>query len=170
MSTQAQEVERLAGSCHLLEFQSVKQKRVTRSTYAAELNGLADSIEQAYATRVSLVELLDSELQKAQYASPADIIKALRHGLAEKSPRLTAYTDARSVYDSITVPDFHLPTEASQGLVLLALRDEVHARRIDINWVDTRWMLADAMTKGSVSRDQITQAAGGDIELPCGSL
>eukprot|EP00971_Amphidinium_carterae_P035623 701342-Amphidinium_carterae.1 len=145
MSTQAQEVDRLAGSCHLLDFQSVKQKRVTRSTYTAELNGLADSVEQAYATRVSLVELLDPELQKAQYASPADTVKALHF------------------------PDFHLPTEASQGLVLLALRDEVHAR-IDINWVDTRWMLADAMTKGSVSRDQITQAAGGDIELPSGSL
>eukprot|EP00971_Amphidinium_carterae_P179368 3557918-Amphidinium_carterae.1 len=103
-------------------------------------------MEQAYSTRVSLVELLDPELQ---YASSTDIDKALRHGLAEKSPGLAACTDARSVYDSITVPDFHLPTEASQGLVLLALRDEVRERKIDINWVDTRWMLADALTKGS---------------------
>eukprot|EP00971_Amphidinium_carterae_P231388 4592138-Amphidinium_carterae.2 len=85
-------------------------------------------------------------------------------------PALAAYTDARSVYDSIVVPDFHLPTEASQGLVLLSLRDEIRQRRIDINWVDTRWMLADALTKGSVSREQIVQASGGEIELLGGSL
>eukprot|EP00971_Amphidinium_carterae_P303463 6029995-Amphidinium_carterae.1 len=173
MSTQAEGKEHLAGHCHLLKFQSVKQKRVTRSTYAAELNGLADSLEQAVATRTSLIELLDIGLQKAQCTEPAEIVKVLRNGLADRSPALAAYTDARSVYDSIVVPDFHLPTdgtEASQGLVLLSLRDEIRQKRIEINWVDTRWMLAGALTKGSVSREQIVQASGGVIELPCGSL
>ena len=37
--------EKLGGLCHIIDFASKRQRRVTRSTYAAELNGLIDSLE-----------------------------------------------------------------------------------------------------------------------------
>eukprot|EP00971_Amphidinium_carterae_P252531 5013613-Amphidinium_carterae.1 len=64
-----------------------------------------------------------------------------------------------------------MPTEASQSLVLLSLREEVAKRRLRVSWLDTRWMLADGLTKGSVDRRQLRLAAeSGYIELPPGSL
>eukprot|EP00971_Amphidinium_carterae_P028631 563653-Amphidinium_carterae.1 len=119
----------LIGKIHLIDYQSVKQKRVTRSTYAAELNGLADAAEQATMTKYILAELLDPELQKQGDTTMVKQLasRALSH---EMKPVIHAYTDARSVYDSITIEDFHMPTEASQSLVLLSLREEATRRRL----------------------------------------
>eukprot|EP00971_Amphidinium_carterae_P349876 6491275-Amphidinium_carterae.4 len=64
-----------------------------------------------------------------------------------------------------------MPTEASQSLVLLSLCEEVAKNRLRLSWLDTRWMLADGLTKGSVDRSQLRHAAeNGYIELPRGSL
>eukprot|EP00971_Amphidinium_carterae_P180464 3579448-Amphidinium_carterae.1 len=62
MSRKARGDDNLGGFCHLLDFQSVKQKRVTRSTFAAELNDLADSLEQTHALRYMLEEFMDKRL------------------------------------------------------------------------------------------------------------
>eukprot|EP00971_Amphidinium_carterae_P002759 54423-Amphidinium_carterae.9 len=65
-----------------------------------------------------LAELLDLELQKQRDTTVVKQVasRALSHDMR---PVVYAYTDARSVYDSITIEDFHMPTEASQSLVLL---------------------------------------------------
>ena len=42
---------------HVLDYQSKKQKRVTRSTYGAELHGLADTMEGARRIACAYTEL-----------------------------------------------------------------------------------------------------------------
>ena len=48
---------KLGGDVHVLDFECKKQKRVTRSTYGAELHGLADSMEASRLIACALTEL-----------------------------------------------------------------------------------------------------------------
>ena len=43
--------------CHLIEYLSKRQKRVTRSTFSAELNGLLDNLEQTILIQIAVHEV-----------------------------------------------------------------------------------------------------------------
>ena len=47
----------LGGNIHIIDFECKKQKRVTRSTYGAELHGLADSMEASRLIACAITEL-----------------------------------------------------------------------------------------------------------------
>ena len=139
------------GKIHILDYQSKKHKRVTRSTYGAELHGLADSMEQARIISCALTELyqgskthyeLDQLEQAGNYHFPLD-----------------AVIDAKSVFDSIVAADLKTPAEQSLIHVLGQLREHMMSKRIRLLWwVDTRDMLADGLYKGAVKRHAIVKA------------
>eukprot|EP00971_Amphidinium_carterae_P317272 6307622-Amphidinium_carterae.1 len=81
-------------------------------------------------------------------------------------PRLRLLMDAKSVYDTLTALDFRAPAELS--VPVRAVRDDLAFGKIhNIAWLDTRFMLADALTKGTVRKDQIVLAAdGGRLQIP----
>ena len=68
-------------------------------------------------------------------------------------------TDARSVFDSLAAADVGTLQEGSLVLHLLSLRDRLMSQTLKRAWwTDTRDMLADGLTKGSVSRQQLVDS------------
>ena len=144
-------LEQPGGLIHVIDFQSKKQKRVTRSTYGAELHGLADTLELARIIALAFTELyhgakthreLDKLEHPGQYHFPLD-----------------ACLDAKSVFESIIRADLKLPDEKTLVHVLGQCREHMQWKRIRILWwIDTRDMLADGLNKGAIRREAILKA------------
>eukprot|EP00971_Amphidinium_carterae_P062075 1228845-Amphidinium_carterae.1 len=151
---------------HLLEFQSTKHKRVVRSTFAAELGAMVDSTDRAVGIQLLLSELFFDKRAKEARTRMAE----QSHG--QTVPRLVVAVDAKSVYETLACKDLHRPAEEPLTLPVQALRDDIQTGRIaELLWVDTRYQLADALTKGSISKLQITLAADkGEIDIPSGMI
>ena len=79
----------------------------------------------------------------------------------ELSPHILPATDARAVFDAVAARDICEPAEGSLKLHLLALRDKVIRGVVKrLFWTDTRDMLADGLTKGSVDRAALRTVSG----------
>ena len=132
--------ENPGGDLHVIDYQSKKQKRVTRSTYGAELHGLADTMEGARRIACAFTELYKGVMN-------FDDICRMEDQGAYHHP-LDACLDAKSVFDSIVAADLKAPAEASLMPILGQMREHLHYKRIRyLFWIDTRDMLADGMTK-----------------------
>ena len=74
-------------------------------------------------------------------------------------PKAEAVVDARSVFDCLAATDVGELVEGSLKLHVLALRERLLSGTLSaLWWTDTRDMLADGLTKGSVLRDQLLLA------------
>ena len=136
---------------HVLECYSRKQRRVTRSTYGAEILALSDGFEFAKRVAVTMAELL----------MPWNGLEELRQ--AEETGTwivpVEAAIDAKSVYESLVAKQEKIPAEDSLILVLLQSRVAIVTGRLKrIWWVHTGDMLADALTKGGVTRNILIAA------------
>ncbi len=136
---------------HCLEAVSRRQRRVNCSTFAAEINGLADALEPAKLVAMQYMEILCGT--------------TTAHDLNQLSAKgewplcVEAVVDAKSVFDSITSVDAHLPTEESLIAVLMAIREQFAQRLMQrLWWCDTNDMLADALTKGAIAREPLLKA------------
>jgi hypothetical protein len=142
-----------SGKCHLIEYQCKRQRRVVRSTFSAELNGLIDSIETAM-----LIQYMMFEVWYGCDHKPDDMARWQEEGLLQ--PDVLAATDARAVFDAVAAADICEPAECSLKLHLLALRDKLANKVVKgLFWTDTRDMLADGLTKGSVDRAALRRVA-----------
>ena len=130
---------------HVLEFYARKQKRVCRSTFAAELNGIADAVEIARLINFTIAccyRPFTTPLELQQLEDNNQLPLAIE-----------VYTDCRSVYDALAAEDVRTPTESSLVLILHVLKELLRSRLISkLTWVHTDDMLADGLTKGGVSR------------------
>jgi len=134
------------GKCHMLEYVCRRQRRVVRSTYSAELNGLIDSVEITL-----LMQFLLHQIFYGTDQSASQLARAQESG--QLQPPVNAATDAKAVFDSVAAPDVCEPAECSLKLHLISIRDKVSYGTIkNLFWSDTRDMLADGLTKGSVNR------------------
>ena len=137
--------------CHMLEFVCRRLRRVIRSTYSGELNALVDTIELLLVIQMSLYQI---------YGNPG-VTATEMAGLMENGelmPPVEAVTDARSVFDSIAAQDVGELQEGSLKLHLLSVRDRLASGTLKrLWWSDTRDMLADGLTKGTVSRNQLVE-------------
>eukprot|EP00971_Amphidinium_carterae_P351893 6492325-Amphidinium_carterae.1 len=141
------------GVFHVLEFYSRKQKRVTRSTFAAELHALADAIEMGRLIRSAILEVTHG-------AENAFALSSLEG--CSSSPWLEACVDAKSVYTALAAMDVSVPTEASLILVLLQLRELLMSGSLTaLWWINTETMVADGMNKGTVKRDALLALGAG---------
>ena len=135
----------VGGTTHVLEFYARKQRRVCRSTFAAELNGIADAVEVS-----RLINLTVACCYKP-FVSPQELQKLEDHGNMPLA--IEVCTDCRSVYDALAAEDTRTPSESSLVLILHVLKELLRARVISkLTWVHTDDMLADGLTKGGVSR------------------
>ena len=141
----------LGGHVHILDYECKKQKRVTRSTYGAELHGLADSMEGTRVIACALTELYEGAKTFGQLSKIED--SGNYHFPIE------ACLDAKSVYDSIVHADLKTPEEKSLMNILGQMREHMSTTRIKkLWWIDTRDMLADGLNKGAVSRKALLLA------------
>ena len=133
------------GVFNVLEWYSRKQRRVTRSTFAAELQALIDSLEIGRVIVYTVSELLMPR------ATPSQLAKAGDFG---KLPvALEACVDAKSVFDALKASETKIPSESSLILVLLQVKEFLrhHVLRT-LFWIATQDMGSDGLNKGAVSR------------------
>ena len=130
----------------MVDFTVRRQRRVVRSTFSAELNGLVDSVEQMMLLQVTLHQIYCGTTQ-----TPEDMVDMLENG--GLYPPLDICVDARAVFDAVAATDTCEPAESSLKLHLISVRDRMFQGIIRrMFWVDTRDMLADGLTKGGIDR------------------
>ncbi len=131
--------------CQVLDWASRRQKRVVRSTFAAELHSMLDAAEHSKLIGLAYHEVYNPGMNASQLAI------ALEEGKLMLS--IDIFTDCRSIYDALAASDLRIPTEAGLYPLLLII---LHLLRIGLvsklYWVDTRDMLADGLNKGAVAR------------------
>jgi len=136
------------GGVHLLDFYARKQRRVTRSTFSAELNAASDAYEFS-----KLVALTFSECLR-----PFPSIQALM-AIEETGAfgiSVEIVVDAKSVYDSLVAEELKGPSEISLIMFLSQLKEQMLCHSLSrLWWCDTRDMIADGLNKGAVSRQAL---------------
>ena len=138
------------GIFHIIEFSSRKQRRICRSTYAAELNAMADSLEITRLIAMTLSSCLHP------YPDAKTLQQAEDNG--QLAVPIEVCTDCRSVFDSLRATDTKVPTESSLILILSSIKQLLQAHVVKwLSWINTHDMLADGMTKGGVSRKALFQ-------------
>ena len=140
------------GKIHIIDFYSRRQRRITRSTFAAELHALADSLEIGKIIAMAFTEIATPNL------SPAKLSHLEESG--KLSVPIEAVVDAKSVFDSLTVTDIKVPSEASLIMILLSVKESLlcHTLRT-LWWVDTVDMLSDGLNKGAIARTALLLAS-----------
>jgi hypothetical protein len=136
------------GTLHVWEFYARKQRRVCRSTFAAELHSLSDAVEMGKLCAIAATELYLPGISAAELSS------------LERKGQLyfeqEACTDAKSLFDALASKDTKLPLEASLIVVLLQLKESLLSHSLKrLWWTDTRDMTADGLNKGAVGRDAL---------------
>lgn len=132
--------------CHILEFVSKSQRHVTRSTFSSELFAATDSIDAGLLTRLALHELRNGPLND-------ETAKKILEGSAKACIQLHTVVDAKSVTAAITAPFLKIPAEPSLLVHVRWVRDLLLKKVLQgLWWTDTRSMLADGLTKGSIDR------------------
>ena len=139
---------------NILDYAARKQQHVTRSTFAAELFSACDGVDHGLLVTITLHEI-------ERGSRSAGEARRLREegGLAFN---MWLCIDAMSVLAAMTAEAVRAPAEKSLIGHLLWLR-ELADRGIltGAAWVDTRDMLSDGLTKGSVDRSLIDSALNG---------
>ena len=139
--------------CHLLDATSQSLKLVTRSTFSSETLAAVGSVDQLIPIMIAL-----DEIQKGPY-SP-HLLRQAR----ECSDFLfdsTLSIDAMNLFHHMIDTSRKLPSEKSLFPHLWWLRDATRCAPKHLRWCDTRDMIADAMTKGSVLRNAILDVMRG---------
>lgn len=144
--------DELGGAVHVLEFYSRKQRRVTRSTFSAELNALSDAIDIG-----RLIALTFSELLRP-FPQASSLVKLEEQG--QFVLQLQAVVDAKSVFDAIAASEIKTPTEVSLVMQLCAIKESLTSRSLTkLWWCSTGDMIADGLNKGAVSRQKLIEFA-----------
>jgi len=132
--------------CNLLEYVCKRQRRVVRSTFSGEFNGLIISIELLQVLQMCLHQVWQGTETTA--TGLAALFES--DGL---EPECEAVVDARSVFDCLAASDVGELVEGSLKLHVLSIRERLLSGTLHrLWWSDTRDMLADGLTKGSVPR------------------
>ena len=151
------------GQLHVIEHYSRKQKRVVRSTFAAELHALVDSIEYGKLLMYGMCELYYGP------QNPEHLVQI--EELARWPIPLEAVVDAYAVYSTAQKQDSKNPEEQTLVTLVMVIREMLRSHRLNkIWWVDTRDMLADGLNKGSIPREPLLALASTgtwDLQYEC---
>ena len=139
---------------HLLESLCKSHRLTIRSSYGAETIAASHGFDASYPTLITLVELKFGVLRPEQ-------LKLYREegGLALK---VILTTDAESVFKSISSRDLKTPAEKTLLSHIAWIRELLKLKLLEaIQWCDTRDMVADGHTKGSIDRDMLLKLMKG---------
>jgi len=141
----------LGGKVQLLDFLAKKLSVISRSAFAAELRNTLEAAQDAINHAVLLHEVYRGPFTAEQCADIRD--------KAAYFLDIVICTDNQGLYNGLTKED---PTPGSDGSMVYhvkALRELLDQRHISsVAWLDNRDMVADGLTKGKPSRDDINQA------------
>lgn len=127
---------------------------IIRSSYTAEALASAHGVEDAFPTIVLLEELVEGPI-----SPKASQQLMLTGGLKLK---VTLTTDAESVFKSLSSRDLKTPSERTLLGHISWMRHVMMTGFIRLlQWCDTRDMVADGHTKGSIDRQLLLDAMSG---------
>ena len=136
------------GPVGVVEFYSRKQPRVCRSTFAAELSSTDDAASLGLLIRGMFAELILGPCKAGKLAELTDS--------GQLPVALEVATDNRGMFSGVTATEVKTPSEPHLLYLMKALRDRLGSKAIDaLWWFDTRDMICDAMTKGTLSREPL---------------
>ena len=145
--------------CHLLDFASKQQRHVTRSTFSSELFAATDAADIGLLHALALHELQQGILT-------SEDAKLLMEGDKQCATALALAVDARSVTAAVIAVHTKVPAEPSLLLHVRWLKQLLERRRLsELYWTDTRSMVSDALTKGSVTRELIAAVMSGLLRM-----
>ena len=121
------------GNVWLLYWESRKIRRVVKSTLAAETLAAANAIDNAY----YLGEILSEILFKYEKDIPIEL-----------------YVDNKSLHDNV----FSVKNVAEKRLRIdiASIKELVTEEKLNVNWVETKYQLADGLTKKGVNPIKLT--------------
>ena len=128
-----------------------------RSTFAAELLAATAAADAALVWALALEELRFGAM------SPARAKRRRERGGRREHVILTI--DAMSIFAAIVAARPKVPAERSLMGHLFWLAELVRLRALSVSWCDTRDMVADALTKGTVDRRAILAAMRGQLMM-----
>lgn len=153
-----QSLETAGGRINLIDFYSRKQKRITRSTFAAEAHALVDSYEIS-----KLIAFAATECT-VKINRIGELLQ--REAVGELSLPIECTIDAKSVFDALKASEIKPPTESSLILILLVLKEGLLTWTLKrLWWCDTRDMCADGLNKGIISRQGLHDLCSGEWKL-----
>ena len=135
----------------MIEFVSKKQRRVCRSTFAAELFSANDTADLLYVIALAVEEVEFG-------CKGVDQLKQAH--MSGFSVPLMLCIDDMSVFSAVNCDHLKLPAERSLLIQLLWLQEQIKRNVLRLVWLDTRDMVADGMTKGSIDRLRIHMLMG----------
>ena len=137
--------------CVVLDWFSRKHTHVVRSTFAAELHSMLDSAGLAILLNATWTEIFSK-----QKLNPAMIAQMQDEGRLQLPMDL--FIDAKSVRDAIAADQIKVPAEKTLYIHVLAGRDLLDRKLFErLIWIDTKDMIADGMTKGSIDRKALME-------------
>ena len=139
---------------HIVDAICKAQRHVTRSTFSSELLSASDAVDHGMLLALFLHEFTAG----AQGAAEA---KTLRE-TGGWNVKLSSYVDAMSVYAAVTATFIKIPAEKSLLSHIQYIREFLDTRVLEaLVWLDTRDMVADGLTKGSVDRGALHACMNG---------
>ncbi|CAK9067108.1 Retrovirus-related Pol polyprotein from transposon RE1 (Retro element 1) (AtRE1) [Includes: Protease RE1 [Durusdinium trenchii] len=122
----------------------------------SELFASTDAVDATTLTRLALHELRQNSLSESEAHN-------ILTGDTRSPIDLHIVLDAMSVTSAIVAPTLKVPAENSLVVHLRWYRQQLQRGILKLAWADTRDMIADGMTKGSVSREALEKAMEGFI-------
>ena len=138
---------------HLLDVHFRSHKLVVRSTFAAETMAATAATDAGIALGMRLQELRSGPLTPLQ-------ARQIREA-GNFSVEINVHLDAMSVYAAVAATHPRAPSERTMLGHTYWLHELVPNRSLQLHWVGTRDMLADALTKGSIDRQALLLAMSG---------
>jgi len=143
---------------HVYEYLSKAVRHVTRSTFSSELHAACDSADLGILILLMCHEIKSGPISKAQ-------ARALRDDGGYSLP-MALYIDAMSVFAAITATYIKHPAEKGLLSHCQFIRELLDSHVLAaLLWIDTRDMLADGMTKGSIDRAELHKCMDGHQEF-----
>jgi hypothetical protein len=143
-----------SGIIHVLEYICKALRHVTRSTFSSELHACCDSADLAILILLMIHEMLSGTMTSSQARHLRD------HG--GYCIPMTIQIDAMSVFQAITSTYIKHPAEKGLLSHVQFVRELLDTNVITaLLWIDTRDMLADGLTKGSIDRKELQDAMNG---------
>ena len=144
-----------AQPCHLLDWQCGTLKTVTRSTFTSEMMSAIGAADHALALALAMHEIVTGPVSTTEACR-------LRDGESSYAFRQTLCIDSMGLLTAVTAARPKPPAEQSLYPHVLWLRELLCSGVMgSLMWEDTRDMVADALTKGSIARDALREVAQG---------
>jgi hypothetical protein len=139
---------------HLIDWHCGSIKQVTRSTFTSEGLACVAAVDQAITLATTLHEI---EVGPVAIGQTKRLVEE-----AQLLYKIDGFVDAMSLIRALAASSIKVPQEKSFLLNLLWIADHIRTGLLkSLSWSDTRDMIADGLTKGSIDRALLHRACDG---------